>query len=183
MLQYVAVCCRQCFVAVGVAAIAGHALTCLADVSFMLKYVAVSCSTLQCVAVCCSMLQYVAVCCSMLKYIAVCCSMLQYVADNVTLQTTSCCSGCCSARTTHPYMPGSCVCVLLQWVLQRSQNTLHNSREWQSCQRCSSRCILQCVEVCCSVLQCIVLCCSVGQCVAVCGSVLQCVAVRCSVLP
>jgi len=44
------------------------------------------------------------------------------------------------------------------------------------------RCVLQRVEVCCSVLQCVAVCCSVSSCVAVGFRVLQCVAVCCSVL-
>jgi len=56
-------------------------------------------------------------------------------------------------------------------VLQARRSELH-----------ASRCVLQCVAVCCSVLQCVAICCNMLQCVAVCCSMLQCVAVCCSVL-
>jgi len=116
------------------------------------RYVASSCSVLQCVAVCCSVLlvnpsvhiakfkgnfgdRYVAVCCSMLQCDAACCSVLQCVAMCCTV--LQCVALCCTVL--------HCVALLLVNPIC----TLLNSRA------SSGIGMLQCVALFGSVLQCV----------------------------
>jgi len=138
-------------------------------------------------ALCCSVFQRVAACSSgssVLQCVAVCCSVwagwqrLELGAHIQISQCARCVAVCYSVlQCVSGLLALRVRCAILMFTKFRLECRYKFSPSACACSHvlASSRCVLQCVAVCCNVLQCAAVCCSVLQCVAVCCSVLQCV--------